>query len=232
MPPHFRRVVLIALLASASLAAPLPAAAQIVLDRLIVELPADPGARADVEVRNTGTETAYVQVRAAEVIAPGTPASERRHATDPEALGLLAAPSRLVLEPGARRVIRLARLDDPSARERIWRVDVRPVTGPIESEANAVQLLVGYGVLVIGQPVEPTASLVGERRGDRLELRNTGNSNALLFDGRQCDPGGEPCVDLPAKRLYPGNRWTVELPWDTAAVFQVEGPQGVREVAF
>jgi P pilus assembly chaperone PapD len=231
MPPRRLFVALISAAVVPLLAAP-PAAAQIVLDRLIVELPARAGARADVEVRNTGEETAYVQVRAAEVLAPGTPEAERRQLTDPEALGLLAAPSRFVLEPGARRVMRVARLDEPGARERIWRVEVRPVSGPVASDTNAVQLLVGYGVLVVGRPEEPRAAVVGRRRGDGLELRNTGNSNALLFDGRQCDASGERCVDLPTKRLYPGNRWRVELRWDTAAVFRVEGPDGVREASF
>ncbi len=163
---------------------------------------------------------------------PGTAEERRRHATDPEELGLLAAPSRLVLEPGARRVIRLARLDAPAGSERIWRVDVRPVTGPTESDTSAVKLLIGYGVLVIGRPETPRVALEATRRGEGLELTNMGNTNALLFDGRHCAPDDATCLELPTKRLYPGNRWRVEQRWDTPTVFRVEGPDGVREAAF
>jgi P pilus assembly chaperone PapD len=209
-----------------------PATAQIALDRLIVELAPTTGAAADVEVTNRGDETAYVRVDPREVVAPGSAAESRRAAVDPAALGLLAAPGRLVLEPGARRIVRLSRLDGPTDRERVWRVAIRPVTGPTESETNAVQVLVGYGVLVVGRPREPVASVRGERSGRLLELVNDGNSNALLFDGRHCDPGGERCLTLPAQRLYPGNRWTVELRWNTPAHFQIEGPEGVRERRF
>jgi P pilus assembly chaperone PapD len=209
-----------------------PAGAQIALDRMIVELAGRPGATADVEVRNRGDDTAYVVVEPAEVVAPGTADERRRTVADPEALGLLAAPSRLVLEPGARRIVRLARLDDPGARERVWRVGVRPVSGATTSATNALQVLVGYGVLVLGRPEAPRAEIRGERRGDALVLVNAGNANALLYGGRHCDAAGERCVELPTRRLYAGNRWRLPLRWDTPAVFDVEGPGGVAERRF
>lgn len=206
--------------------------AQIALDRLIVELPARVGATADVEVRNQGDGTAYIVVEPTEVVAPGSPDERRRTVTDPEALGLLAAPSRLVLEPGARRIVRLARLDPPGADQRVWRVGIRPVTGETTADTSAVQVLVGYGVLVLGRPQDPRAEVRAERREGALVLVNIGNADALLFDGRHCDAGGERCVELPPRRLYPGNRWRLELRWDTPAIFSVEGPNGVAEQRF
>jgi len=227
MPAHLLSVAC-ALLALASA----PAAAQIVLDRLIVELGPEAGASADIEVRNQGDETAYIQVDAAEIVEPGTPAESRRRTADPEALGLLAAPSRLVLEPGARRIVRLSRLARADARERIWRVGVRPVTGETTGETNALKVLVGYGVLVVGRPDDAHAELKATRAGGTLELVNTGNSNALLFDGQQCDGAGGRCIELPTRRLYPDNRWRLELRWDTPVIMQVDGPDGVAERRF
>jgi len=209
-----------------------PALGQIALDRLIVELPGRPGATADVEVRNGSDATAYVVVEPVEVMAAGTPDQRRRAAADPQALGLLAAPSRLVLEPGARRIVRLARLDEPGTRQRVWRVRIRPLTGETTSETSALQVLVGYGVLVLGRPPEPRAAVRAERRGDALVLVNDGNADALLFGGRHCDAGGERCVELATRRLYPGNRWRVPLRWDTPVVVNVESPSGVRERRF
>jgi P pilus assembly chaperone PapD len=209
-----------------------PVRAQIALDRLIVELPGRAGATADVEVRNEGDETAYVLVEPSEVVAPGTPEERRRASPDPEALGLLAAPSRLVLEPGARRIVRLARLDEPGSDQRVWRVGIRPVTGATTAETSALQVLVGYGVLVLGRPEAPRADVRAERRGATLVLVNDGNADALLFGGRHCDGAGERCVELPTRRLYPGNRWRLDLRWETPAVFNVESPSGVRERRF
>jgi len=230
--PTRRALLLMSLGAALVAGLAAPARAQIALDRLIVELPGRAGATADVEVRNGGDATAYVVVEPAEVIAPGT-ADERRHeAADPETLGLLAAPSRLVLAPGARRIVRLARLDDPGSRERVWRVRIRPVTGATTSETSALKVLVGYGVLVLGRPPQPRAAIRAERRGDALVLVNDGNAGALLFGGRHCDADSARCVELAPRRLYPGNRWRVPLRWDTPVVVNVESPSGVRERRF
>jgi P pilus assembly chaperone PapD len=209
-----------------------PSRAQIALDRVIVELPGRAGATADVEVRNAGDETAYVVVEPVEVVAPGTAEERRRETADPAALGLLAAPSRLVLEPGARRIVRLARLDDPGPHLRVWRVGIRPVTGEATSERSALKVLVGYGVLVLGRPPEPRAAVRAVRTGDALVLVNDGNADALLFGGRHCDAAGERCIELETRRLYPDNRWRVRLRWDTPVVVDVETPSGVRRRRF
>lgn len=209
-----------------------PAGAEIALDRVVVELDDEAGGRADIEVRNVGAETEYVVVDAAEMIAPGT-ADERRSTTsDPEELGLLVTPSRLVLEPGARRIVRLVRLAPAPDRDRIWRLGIRPVVGEMASETTAVKVLIGYGVLAIARPNDARSEIVASRAGRTLELRNAGNTNALLFDGEQCDAAGAGCRELPARRLYPGNSWTVPLPYDTLARWQVLGPRGSAEQSF
>ena len=208
-----------------------PAArADIALDRAILDLAGD--LRADVEVENVGAETRYVVVEPEAVAAPGTAAERRWRAADPEELGLLVTPTRLVLEPGARRVVRFVRLGDAPDRDRIWRVAIRPVVGATASRTNALEVLVGYGVLVMARPENARSEIVGERRGRRLVVENRGNSNALLYAGEQCDPSGAACRALPVRRLYPGNRWELRLPWDTPATWQGRGPEGVVEHRF
>lgn len=209
-----------------------PAAAEIALDRVVVDLDDEAGGRADIEVRNVGAETDYVVVEAAEMIAPGTADERRATSADPEELGLLVTPSRLVLEPGARRIVRLVRLAPAPDRDRIWRVAIRPVVGDMASETTAVKVLIGYGVLAIARPNDARSEIVASRAGRTLALRNDGNTNALLFDGEQCDGAGAGCRELPARRLYPGNSWTVRLPYDTPARWQVLGPEGSAERAF
>lgn len=209
-----------------------PATADIAVDRVIIDLRAEDAGTADVEVRNVGPMTRYVAVEAAEVVDPGTDGERRVTATDPEALGLLVSPTRLVLEPGARRVVRIVRLGEPGASERVWRIGIRPVVGATTSDTNALQVLVGYGVLVVARPPEPTSTVIGERRGRTLVLRNEGNTNVLLFDGEQCDRSGGDCRALPVRRLYAGNTWSVPLTFDTPVAVQIQGPDGPSEQRF
>ncbi len=218
---QWRRLVVAALSLAATLASG-PVAAGIALDRVIVELEPRDGSRGDIEVQNVGETTQYVVVEASEVRYPGTEREERFAAADPEALGLLVTPNRLVLEPGARRVVRFVRLGPPSEQERVWRVAVRPVVGETTAASSALKVLVGYGVLVLAPPEDAVSAVIGERSGRRLELRNEGNANALVFDGTQCDGNGRNCRELPAKRLYAGSRWVVDLPYGTASTWRVQ----------
>jgi P pilus assembly chaperone PapD len=227
MPLALTRLLLPLLLV---LGSTLAARADIALDRAILDLEGTP--RADVEVQNVGDETRYVVVEPEAVADPGTDGERRWRAADPEELGLLVTPTRLVLEPGARRVVRFVRLGGAPEHDRIWRVAIRPVVGATASETNALDVLVGYGVLVMARPDDAASEIVAERRGRRLVLENRGNSNALLFGGAQCNATGAACRELPVKRLYPGNRWELRLPYDTPVSWQVRGPEGVAERRF
>lgn len=219
-----RSMALAGLLAVATL----PAHANMLIDRSVVVFkPGDP-ARQDVTVINAGKEPLYVQVQILEVQQPGTPQEKRVPVTSPDEMTMLVTPTRLVVEPGGRRPLRLVNLKPDSTVERVYRVNVSPVVGKLEMEstsnAMAVKVVVGYQLLVLTSPKSPEDGLEVKRTGKAAVLRNTGNTNILLFSGQQCPAAGAPeadCKSLPDNRLYPGNEWTIELPFDQPFEYQM-----------
>lgn len=224
-------MVLCALLATTLLSVPTAARADMVLDRSILVFDPDQG-RQDVEITNNGTETLYLDTQILAVSAPGTDDERRERIADPAEAGLLVTPARMVLAPGARRLVRIVLLEEPGPAERIYRINVMPVVPPLEADVTAVKVVVAYQLLVIIRPEDARPELVWERAGRRIEFENRGNSNVLLYNGRQCPANGqagaeteteaeaEPCVDLSvARRLYAGNSWTLELPFDAPVEF-------------
>jgi P pilus assembly chaperone PapD len=208
-----------------------PAWASLTIDEIIVDL--GPGERQqDVEVGNAGDETLYVEVEPARVLAPGTPEAERQPLRDPRELGLLATPKRMVLEPGSRRLLRLALTQPPGPEERIYRVAVRPVAGELKAEQTGIKILVGYDMLVIARPQNPSPRLSATRGTGQLALENTGNTNVYLRDGRQCAEEDD-CRALPSGRIYAGGRMSVDLPLGRAPVtYDVVVGDDVRERTF
>lgn len=214
---------LLAAFAAALICAAPMVRADMVLDRSILVFDPDQG-RQDVEITNNGTETLYLDTQILSVTAPGTDDERRERITDPNDAGLLVTPARMVLAPGARRLIRIVLLEEPGPVERIYRINVMPVVPPLEADVTAVKVVVAYQLLVIIRPVNAAPELIWERTGRRIEFENRGNSNVLLYNGRQCPANGSAegsdCVDLSvARRLYAGNRWTLELPLDGPVEF-------------
>lgn len=208
-----RVMALAAILMSLDLAAPLAQArAELVLSQLIVELSPGNQSRSDLEVLNTGPDRAFVSVEPREILAPGTAMQSRNSEQDPEKLGLLVAPARLILEPRERRLIRIASIAPPSDRERVYRVTIKPVVGQLSSEASGLKVLVGYDVLVLVRPRELKPHVTGTRNGARLSLHNDGNASVELVAGERCQRKGNHCEPLPGTRLYSGA--TIELQAD------------------
>jgi len=192
------------------------ARADLVVSQLVVELNPTQSARADVEVWNNGSERAYIAVEPREVIGAGTPSQSARTDPDPEKLGLLVAPSRMILEPGQRRLVRVASIA-PAEREHVYRVTIRPVLGQLTPGPSGLKLLLGYDMLVLVRPADPRPHVSGSRSGDRLTLTNDGNASVELVDGQACPPSEAKCQELPGGRLYVGAQKTVTVPpgWRT-----------------
>jgi len=195
------------------------ARADLVLSQVVLDFGPGQPARDDVEVLNNGADRLYVAVEPSEIKSPGTPNQQRVRIRDPQESGLLVSPARLILEPGQRKFVRVAAISPPNAVDRIYRVSIKPVVGELGTATSGVKILIGYDVLVILRPQEPHAVVTGTRSGRSLVFKNTGNTNAELIHGRQCDAAGKSCVSLPAARLYAGTSWQVELPWDTPAEY-------------
>lgn len=184
-----------------------PASADLVVSQLIVDL--DSTRRtSDVEIQNDSEERRYVVIEPSEIIAAGTPSERRVEKRDPKDLGLLVSSKRLVLEPRQRRMMRLAMIGQPTDRERVYRVTIRPVVGDVSAPASGLKVLVGYDMLVLVRPGQAEApSLSARRVGGDLTLTNNGNTSVELTDGEYCRLKG-PCQPLPGKRLYAGASWT------------------------
>lgn len=206
----------------------LPVQASMVVDRAIVAFkPGDPP-RQDVLVMNTGKEPLYVQVEVLEVQHPGTPEEKRVVVTDPEKITLLATPRRFVVEPQGRRPLRIVNQQPKADAERVYRINLTPAVGKLdadkEANAMAVKVVVGYQLLVLAAPSDAVEGLEVKRTGRTAVLRNTGTTNILLFAGQQCPSDDSPeadCKNLPDYRLYPGNVWTQELPFDRPFDYQM-----------
>lgn len=188
---------------------------------VIVDVPPNQPPRGDIELFNDGTETLYVVVEPSRIENPGDASETRVRLTDPQALGLLATPNRLVLEAGQRKFVRIALLQPPGDTDRIYRVTVKPVTGDVKASETGLKILIGYDLLVIQRPAKPEASIVASRSGDSLTLKNDGNTNAELFQGQQCDPQKH-CTALPGHRLYAGTSWNVPIQGGLAVDYSVK----------
>ena len=219
-----RTAAAVALLAlGASFMVPASAArAELVLSQLIVQLQSGKKIREDVEVWNNSPERAYVTVEASEVVNPGQPAESRRTDPDPARLGLLVSPARMILEPGQRKLVRMAVVSPRADRERVYRVTVKPTVGEVASEASGLKILIGYDVLVLVRPADLRPNVVASRSGDALIFRNDGNMSVELLEGRQCKAVGVNCTELPAKRLYSGAQWSVKLRSDLPADYTID----------
>lgn len=211
------------------LASPL-ALGGILLDKSIVEFAHGDSPRKDIWVVNDDSENAYVKVQVLEVRNPGTEQESREEILDPEKIGFVATPSKLVIPPKGRKLVRLVNLK-PDGQERVYRVNFTPVLPPLEEEEGAtVRVVIAYQVLALIQPDAPEEALDISRFGNDLTIRNQGNSYALLGGGVQCDADGNSCEDLPARRLYAGNEWKVVLPYaDTPVEYSITNFKGTRK---
>lgn len=195
--------------------------AQMVLDKVVLDfLPGQPP-RDDVVVQNPAQEPLFVLVEPFRIVNPGQPDEERVQFRDPGELGLLVTPNRFIVQPGQRKVIRFAVIEPAVEEDRIYRVTVRPIVGQVESETTAVKVVFGYDLLVIVRPPNPEPKIESRREGAKLIVTNSGSTNALLSQGKQCNADGEECLDLPPKRLYPGARWEYALERETPIEYYV-----------
>lgn len=188
-----------------------PARAELILSQLVIDLGQGSKQRDDIEIWNKSDERAYVAIDPSEIINPGKAGEIRHQEPDPEKRGLLVSPARMILEPGQRKLVRIAAIGPRQDRERVYRVTVKPVVGELASTTSGLKLLVGYDVLVLLRPTNSRPNVTASRSAGSLTFRNEGNTSLELIDGKQCDSSGKACDELPGKRLYAGAQWTQKL---------------------
>ena len=209
-----------------------PAAAELSISQLVVELKPGAARAADLEVFNDSPERSYVSVEPREILGAGTAEEKPLTSPDPDKLGLLASPARMVLEPGQRRRLRIAYIGAEGSAERVYRVTVKPVSGEVKSEENGLKLLVGYDLLVLVRPATIATDIAGTRSGSELVLTNRGTSSVELADGKQCDADGKNCQPLPGKRLYAGASWRQPVRVSAKIEYRARSASGWSVVKF
>lgn len=225
-----RSAAVLAAMAAFGLAA--GAHAELVLSQVVVDLGPGKPAREDIEVFNSGDERMYVAAQPFTIVNPGAPDQQREPAVDPDRSGILVTPQKLVLEPGERRLIRIAATQPRPATDKIYRVTIKPVAGEVSASTSALKVFVGYDTLVIYRPETIGGAVEGQRSGGQLVLTNNSNTAQELFDGKQCDAAGANCQALASKRLYPGGTLTQALPYDTKVTYQIGIGDKVSSVTF
>ncbi|MFK8017032.1 MAG: molecular chaperone [Gammaproteobacteria bacterium] len=221
---EFRRRVPGAMLGVLMLLTGVNAHASMALSNVIVHFEPGQPTRQDIDVENLGDEPLYVAIKPHVVHNPGTHRERRELIRDPRAAGLLVTPNRLVIAPGARKRLRLVNLNPGASDERVYRVAVTPVVGELTAEQSGLKVLIGYEVLVLAQPTTPSPDLLAQRIGGALHFENRGNTNVLLREGHQCTSVDAPldtCTPLASKRLYPGNRWQLELDSELPVIYHL-----------
>jgi len=187
-------------------------------------------------VFNTDEESnLYLKVEPYKVLNPGA-ANQQMVAlelgADPE---FLASPNRVIVAPQGRSIVRMLNLNFDGEEELVYRVNLVPVTPPVELEDNGIddiesrlEIVIAYQVLVIVLPNDPKPNVVAKREGTRAVFGNDGNANYLLHDGEQCDPANPTvCEVLEDRRVYPGNNWTLELPYDGPFSYTIKTHNGL-----
>jgi len=209
--------------------------AAMAVDQNIFHFESGQSPRADVQVINPDDEPLYVQVEVLEVVNPGSPEEERRLIDNPRHVDFLVTPNRFIVPAKSRKVVRLVNLGGHGDQERILRVNLKPVPPPMEANKSGVRILVAHQLLVVVVPEQPSSDIVATREGERLQLKNQGNTNVLLRSGRQCasdedlkSGSSDSCITVDTKRLYPGNVW--ELADNGPVEFVVmQGEDSVRQ---
>ena len=122
---------------AASLFAATPARAEFVVSELIVELQPGKHIRDDIEVWNNSPDRSFRSRSSLERSSTRrSPRKRARQDPDPEKLGILVSPARMILEPGQRKLVRIATLGASAERERVYRVTIKPAAGALQSSES------------------------------------------------------------------------------------------------
>lgn len=199
---------------TAMLAAPF-ASGNMLLDRMIVYFEPGNQPRQDIRVTNVSDDNLFLQTEIYKVVNPGAENEERIRITNPDDMKLLATPQKSIVAPRGRRTVRLVNLETPKDTEDVYRITFRPVTGDVEANQNAIQLLIAYQALIFVRPENPVYEVTAKRDGNKVTFTNKGNSNVILRNGEQCSGAEQEgdCVEITSGgRIYAGQSLTLDLP--------------------
>ena len=215
--------------------------AALVVNRSIITYDNPLVSREDVVIINSDQENnLFVQVEPFEVMAPGQDEQQLVPVAISDNPEFLVTPNRLSVTPGGRALVRFLNLLPAGAMERVYRVNLTPITPPVELEerqggavTSRLEVVVAYQILVIVLPANPRPVMRMERDGTLAVFHNEGNANYLLTDGQQCDPRNPSiCEPLEDRRVYPGNNWRLSLPFNGPFTYSVRTQTGLTSEYF
>ena len=180
------------------------------LDRMVVDFRPDDAHHKDIQVFNKDKNNIFVNINVVEVLKPGNSDEQRVPVKDAKKIALIATPQKLIVPANSQKAVRLVTLEDAGKTDRVFRVTFSPAVGKLKAKTSGIKLLIAYQALVIVRPNQPVAKIVAERKGKKITLRNTGNTNVMLQNGKQCNPSAKKqCEKFDTRRLYAGNTWGI-----------------------
>lgn len=213
-----------------------PAKAEFAMSEMIIDFANGAPRQKDIEIVSQGADTQYIATETYVVENPTEPNEKRTLVSDPQQSGLMITPGKMVLSPGARKLMRFLLIGTPPIdKDKIYRIVVKPVIQGVEEQKQrmALKLLVGYEALVIARPADAKIDLVAERKGNSLTITNKGNTNANLQFGEQCDATGSKCEEVNVARIYAGQTWSTSLPHvDGTVKYRVWDGIEMKEISF
>lgn len=231
-----RKSTLILISLSLGLVSPRQAIAEFAMSEMVIDFAEDSPRQHDIEIISQDKETQYIATETYVVENPTAPDEVRTPIANPQESGLVITPKKMVLPPGARKMMRFLLLQGVPEQEKIYRIVVKPVIQGVESDKQqkmALKILVGYEALVIVRPKASKVELTATRKGNSITITNSGNTNANLQSGVQCDALGSDCQELGVARIYAGQSWTTSLPLSNGPVkYQVWNGKEMTEMTF
>lgn len=201
-------------------------------------------------IYNTGESTAFVRVELLE-IHPG----DRQHASESPAPALsdgqleqnrlIVTPLRLIIPPGGFQGVRILWAGDRS-REKYYRVRFIPVMPEVNdgfgldkqaidkyrqgSLKAGVNVLTGYGSIVIVQPNKPHFNSVITRSAGAVTVSNKGDATVALDNIRHCKSAGSDCTSDGREFILPGHSAAVNQPAGGTTSFTLIEGNNRREI--
>jgi hypothetical protein len=212
------------------------AQAGLLVDKSIVVFDDITQMKEDISVINDDEEKRlFVEVVGYSVESPGTEAEELVPLARLEEPTFVATRNKLIVQPGSSSVVRLLNLQPATETDAVYRINFLPISKPLELVENddeesvkpVLEILVAYQILAIVLPVNPKVVTSAKRTGKKAVFSNEGNTNYLMTNGQQCNPADKnECEELPSKRIYAGNTWSITLPYDGPFTFSVRSFAG------
>lgn len=231
---RFRKLTLFSIIFMSGF--PTLAFAEFAMSEMVIDFAEDSARQHDIEIISQDKETQYIATETYVVDKPSAPDEMRTQIANPQESGLVITPKKMVLPPGARKMMRFLLLQGVPEQEKIYRIVVKPVIQGVDSDKQqkmALKILVGYEALVIVRPKDSRVELTATRKGNSITITNAGNTNANLQSGIQCNAVGGDCQELGVARIYAGESWTTNLPHLNGPVkYQVWNGKEMTEMTF